>query len=109
MVVLQQARQQVQRLRRAFLPILRGEENGPRLPRIIGNRTVVHHRHVQTVAVAVLPEILRAQHLADLQQLILVVGALEKRLATEELRSETHQQRHTNAPRRHPAENISSE
>lgn len=87
MIILQQARQQVQRIGRAFLPILRGEENGPRLPRIIRNRTVVHHRHVQTVAVAVLPQIFRAQHFADFEQLIFVVCAFEERFATEQLPS----------------------
>ena len=65
MIILQQARQQIQRLRRAFLPILRSEENGPGLPRVIGYGAIIHYGHVQTAPVAVLPQILRAQHLAD--------------------------------------------
>ena len=65
MVILQQTRQQVQRIRRAFLPILRGEENRPRLPRVIGYGPIIHYGHVQTVPVAVLSEILRTQHFAD--------------------------------------------
>lgn len=66
MIILQQARQQIQRLRRAFLPILRCEENGPRLSRVIGYGAIIHYGHVQAAPVAVLTQILRAQHLADL-------------------------------------------
>lgn len=65
MIILQQARQQIQRLRRAFLPILRCEENGPRLSRVIGYGAIIHYGHVQAAPVAVLAQILRAQHLAD--------------------------------------------
>lgn len=108
MVVLQQQSQQVQSLRGALAPIFRGEKHRPGLSWVLGHGSVVRLGDVESVPVAVLPQVLGAEHLADLHQLVAIVGALEQRLSSEELRF-SRAPTPTSAPSMQPAENMSSE
>ena len=108
MVVLQQSSQQIQCLRRALVPIFRGEKHRPGLSWVLGHGSAVCLGDVESVSIAVLSQVLGAEHLADLHQLVAIVGSLEQRLSSEELRfmlSPTP----TTAPSMQPAENMSSE
>ena len=84
-VVLKQLRQQVQSIIRTLRAIRRLYKRTPWNTRIVFQRLLVYLRKIQPVAIEVLLQPLRAQHLADLHQLILVVLSLKQRLLPEQL------------------------
>ena len=84
-VILKQLRQQVQSIICTFRAIRSLYEGTPRNTRIVFQRLLVYRGKVQPVAIEVLLQTLRAQHLADLHQLIIVIVSFKQRLLTEQL------------------------
>ena len=115
MIVLEQQRQQVQRVRSTLLPVLRIDKRRPRHLRVLLQHALVRLRQVQSVLAQILVQALRPQHLhltalrrlhlAYLDQLVVVVHSLEHRLLPEQLRvtraRRTHQRRSQAPSRKH--------